>query len=510
MRNKVKSQNSKVKSFLKEIIEKKRLDLVQKTRKTRSVRNSKNRKIRRSHSNKFLNIFKKKGNAIGLIAEVKFASPTNPNLGSPKELLKRVCKYEETGADAISIITEKYFFKGDIAFVSEVKKVINLPILQKDFVIDASQIYDAKKIGSDALLLIARLVSNETLKQFVDLCLDLEIEPVVEVNNEEDLKKAIATETRIIAVNARDLENFIIDVEKACNLLKKIPDKFIKLAFSGIHSATEVQLYKSVGAKGVLVGTSLMQTNNITKFITNLRILPGVPSHRARSSEASFNELRAIGGPSTPVTRKFTKVKVKICGIQSYEDAQKAIAAGADYLGFIFVKNSKRAIDPSQAKKIIAKVRNKALIVGVFRNNSLDDVNTLCKALDFDFVQLHGEEDPEFCQKVISPVIKVFGLPAIFDPKETTKKMKNFNVKYYLIDRENPGEGEKLSLENSGEIAKTFQTFFAGGLTPANVSKVVKEIKPFAVDVISGVKTRNKFDFDKMKRFVANTKGVSL
>lgn len=206
-----------------------------------------------------------------IIAEIKFASPTNPNLGSPEDLLDRAREYQKAGADAISIITKKAFFKGDIGFVSQVKKVVKIPILQKDFVIDEQQIYEAAHIGSDALLFIARLVSKEKLKTFVLLAQKLGIEPVVEVFDEEDLKKAVAINTRYIAVNARDLETFVVDIDVACKLMEKIPNKFIKLGFSGIQGRLEVEKYIKAGAKGVLVGTALMKAKNIKEFIGVLR-----------------------------------------------------------------------------------------------------------------------------------------------------------------------------------------------------------------------------------------------
>ncbi len=204
------------------------------------------------------------------------------------------------------------------------------------------------------------------------------------------------------------------------------------------------------------------------------------------------------------------KVQVKICGMQKIEDAQFAIAAGADFLGFIFVKDSKRAIEVDVAKEIIKKVRGKISLVGVFKNNPLEEVNSLCNELGFDLVQLHGVEDQEFCQKVICPVIKSFGLSTDFSVDETIKKMKKYTVKYYLIDRLQPGEGEALIHANAAEISKSFPLFFAGGLTPKNVGEVVEIIKPFAVDVITGVKTNGEFDFGKMKKFVINAKGVTL
>lgn len=243
-------------NIIQQIIDKKREDLAEE----------------KKNDNKFRQaILKPKHGQVAIIAEVKFASPTNPNLGSPEQLLERVKEYEKSGADAISIITEKHFFKGSLGFVTRVKEVVNIPVLQKDFVIDEYQIYQAKSIGSDAILLIARLVDTETLKRFVEIALEIGIEPVVEINNEEDLKKAIATETSIIAVNARDLDTFEISVDKACNLLKKISEKYIKLGFSGINSKEEVNKYIESGVSGILVGTALMKAGNIDEFIGELR-----------------------------------------------------------------------------------------------------------------------------------------------------------------------------------------------------------------------------------------------
>jgi indole-3-glycerol phosphate synthase len=264
--------SKKNQKFLKQIIEKKRLDIL-KTQKTQFAEKSEYLTSRESNSSSFMKIFDDKNkDRIKLIAEIKIASPMNPYLGSAEKLLERARKYEEVGADAVSIITEKHYFKGDISFVSKVKQHVSLPILQKDFIIDSVQIHEAKKAGADALLLIARLTNAKQLEEFVDLCFALQIEPVVEINNKEDLEKAVSSPTNIIAVNARDLDTLKIDVQNACLLVQKIPDSFIKLGFSGIQSAHEVLQYKNAGAKGVLVGTSLMKTKGITGFIKSLQL----------------------------------------------------------------------------------------------------------------------------------------------------------------------------------------------------------------------------------------------
>lgn len=264
--------------ILEQIIIKKREDLKEKKKRI-SLEKLKARKGERGLSGVFYKAITKLINDPAVIAEVKFSSPSSKHLtcvpaeraGLKNDLLKRVKQYELSGADAISIITEPYFFKGSIDFIGQVKEVVRLPILQKDFVIDEYQIYEAKRAGSDALLLIARLVDSGTLERFVEFCFAEGIEPVVEVFSEEDLEKAIAIKTRFIAVNSRDLDTFEVDVAKACEIMKKISEKFIRLGFSGIKSAEEVEMYREAGARGVLVGTALMKTDDIGGFIDLIR-----------------------------------------------------------------------------------------------------------------------------------------------------------------------------------------------------------------------------------------------
>lgn len=207
---------------------------------------------------------------VAIIGEVKFASPTNPHMGVVSDLIIKAKEYEQSGISAISVITEKHFFKGDPTFISQVQQYVRVPILQKDFVIDISQIYEAMYLRSDALLLIARIIDTPTLQQFVSLAKKLGIEPIVEIASEEDLTKALRTETSVIAVNSRDLDTFVIDIDRACRLMGKIPGQFIRLGFSGINSAEEVKKYKKAGAKAILIGTALMRAKNTKSFVKEL------------------------------------------------------------------------------------------------------------------------------------------------------------------------------------------------------------------------------------------------
>ncbi len=207
----------------------------------------------------------------GVIAEIKLASPSAGELEKSENIEVLAKEYEDGGADAISVVTEKYFFKGEPGYIKDVKRITGLPVLQKDFIFDGYQIYESKLAGADALLLIAKIISPDKLKKFVSICLETGIEPVVEINDKEDLKSALKTDTRIIAVNARDLDTFKIDIKSACFLLREIPDSYTKLGFSGINSVGEIIKYRTAGANGVLIGTMLIKSKNRKELLKEFK-----------------------------------------------------------------------------------------------------------------------------------------------------------------------------------------------------------------------------------------------
>jgi len=200
---------------------------------------------------------------INIIAELKKASPS---LGLIKKVFNPVDiakAYEEGGATAISVITEKKFFQGDISFLSDVKMATKLPVLRKDFIIDPYQIYESKLYGADAILLIASILALNTLKEFIVLIHDLGMEALVEVHNEAELEKVLKTEARIIGVNNRDLKTLKVNLDTSLRLGPKIPHEKIKVAESGINSKEDILKLKEVNFKTFLIGTSLMREENI-------------------------------------------------------------------------------------------------------------------------------------------------------------------------------------------------------------------------------------------------------
>lgn len=194
-------------------------------------------------------------------------------------------------------------------------------------------------------------------------------------------------------------------------------------------------------------------------------------------------------------------VSVKICGIRSIESALAAIDAGADFIGLNFVPSSKRKVSAGQAKEIIAAIKGQIKIVGVFQNADADSVNQVAETLGLDFVQLHGDEDPAYCARIKTDVIKRVSIK---------QDLKAFDVPFFLLDREVQGKGKLVDTNAARRIAQEFEIFLAGGLNPKNVAKIVQEVRPFAVDVAGGIETDGKEDFEKMRTFVLHAKSIEL
>lgn len=206
--------------------------------------------------------------------------------------------------------------------------------------------------------------------------------------------------------------------------------------------------------------------------------------------------------------------KVKICGITNIEDARAAVAAGADFIGLIFAKESPRAISFETAKEIVHELDDRVSIVGVFKNNSPTEVDITVSALGLTLVQYHGSESPECCAFTDEQVIKAFELTDNLTA-ESIGKYIGF-TDYILLDRaKNSRDDIQQLLATASKVTRSHKElpplFFAGGLTPDNVKEVVVTLHPFAVDVASGVESSpGKKDHDKVKRFCQTVRENSL
>ncbi len=199
-------------------------------------------------------------------------------------------------------------------------------------------------------------------------------------------------------------------------------------------------------------------------------------------------------------------MKVKICGITTVEAARTACEAGADMLGFVFAESSRR-IPLSTAQEIIAQLPNHVSSVGVFVNETIDNIHRISETAGLDYIQLHGDEPPKFCKKLSFPVIKAFSVKEAAD----MKKLSEYECDFYLVDspgiRYRGGSGKPFdwSLLQEQDLPRE-KMILAGGLNQANVAEAIRQVQPVAVDVSSGVETDGEKDHRKIIDFIRTAK----
>ncbi|SKA86948.1 indole-3-glycerol phosphate synthase [Clostridium sp. USBA 49] len=196
--------------------------------------------------------------SISIIAEIKKASPSKGVIIENFNHKSIAKIYEQIDIDAISVLTEKHFFKGNDKYVKDVKEISNKPVLRKDFIIDEYQIYQALDIGADAILLIAAILPGK-LKKFYDLASSLGLHVLIEVHNESELYEALESGGKIIGINNRDLKTFKVSLDNTEKLVKSIPKDKIIVSESGIANAEDVKYLKSFGVNAILVGETFMR-----------------------------------------------------------------------------------------------------------------------------------------------------------------------------------------------------------------------------------------------------------
>jgi indole-3-glycerol phosphate synthase len=209
---------------------------------------------------------------ISFICEIKKSSPSKGLISKNFKYKEIALEYEKAGADAISVITEPNFFLGNIKYLEEIKDIVKVPILRKDFIIDFYQIYESKIIGADAILLICSILSHDFLKLFIELAEELGIASLVEVCNAREVEIALKADAKIIGVNNRNLKTFEVDFNNTIKLRKLVPSDKIFVSESGIKTKEQMDILKSINVDAVLIGEELMRNeNNISTKLQDLK-----------------------------------------------------------------------------------------------------------------------------------------------------------------------------------------------------------------------------------------------
>lgn len=208
---------------------------------------------------------------ISFIAEVKKASPSQGVIDGDYAFAQIAQAYEAAGADAISVLTEPDYFLGSDEHLAQIKDIVSIPLLRKDFIVDPYQIYEAKILGASAVLLICALMNTGAIRDCLSICDELGLSALVETHDAWEIDSALAAQARVIGVNNRNLQNFTVDIENCIKLRSLVPDNLIYVAESGIKTVADIEILRQAKVDAVLIGTTLMRTADKSKMLAELR-----------------------------------------------------------------------------------------------------------------------------------------------------------------------------------------------------------------------------------------------
>ena len=461
------------------------------------------------------------------ICEVKKASPSKGIIAEHFPYLDIAKEYEVAGAAAISVLTEPDFFKGDKKYLQEIASAVKIPVLRKDFIIDEYQIYQAKVWGASAILLICACLDVPMLTKFRELADSLGLSSLVEAHDEHEVQMAIDCGARIIGVNNRNLKDFTVDVQNSVRLRNLVQDDVIFVSESGLETPEDIQVLRDNNIGVALMGETFMRSPN------------------------KVEKLAYLYGPT------YYTPKVKMCGISKVETIPAVVEAKPDYMGLVFAP-SKRQVTVDQAKTLVEElhkqygnrysreevqcsndvVQDGAVIgavhegtltstenasptlihqeaiktVGVFVNETLENLVTIATDANLDAVQLHGDEDEAFIkalkEKTDVEVWKAVQIRSSTDAEawiDSSADMLLFDA-YHKDER--GGTGEVFDWSCLDEFERPFM--LAGGIDSTNVAHAIRTVRPYGIDISSGIETDGVKDDEKIKAFTNIVRTIAM
>lgn len=256
--------------FIKEVVELKKKDVAQNKIDISIESLRKDAELREQGQNFQKALEQSKPGNVGIIAEIKKASPSKGDIKIDIDPAIFAEKYTKGGACAISVLTEKHYFKGCLDDLKKVRKATNLPILRKDFTISSYQIYEARAAGADSILLIASILSQDQLKDYISLAREMNMEPLVEIHSEWELEKTVFCNAKIIGINNRNLETLKTDLLVSKRAAPFFLKDQIPVAASGISSQEDIKKGLNSCFFNFLVGESIVRASDTEEFIKNL------------------------------------------------------------------------------------------------------------------------------------------------------------------------------------------------------------------------------------------------
>ena len=422
------------------------------------------------------------------ICEVKKASPSKGIIAEHFPYLDIAKEYEVAGAAAISVLTEPDFFKGDKKYLQEIASTVKIPVLRKDFIIDEYQIYQAKVWGASAILLICACLDVPTLTKFRELADSLGLSSLVEAHDEKEVQMAIDCGARIIGVNNRNLKDFTVDVQNSVRLRNLVQDDVIFVSESGLETPEDIQVLRDNNIGVALMGETFMRSPN---KVEKLAYLYGTTYY-------------------TP--------KVKMCGISKVETIPAVVEAKPDYMGLVFAP-SKRQVTVEQAKILIEELHKQCInhydtkvvkTVGVFVNETLDNLVRIADTANLDSVQLHGDEDETFIQSLKERTnVEIWKAVQIRSAADIEKWIDS-SADILLFDAyhkdERGGTGEVFDWSSLDAFERPFM--LAGGIDSTNVARAIRTVRPYGIDISSGIETNGVKDDEKITAFTKIVKSI--
>ena len=439
------------------------------------------------------------------ICEVKKASPSKGIIAEHFPYLDIAKEYEVAGAAAISVLTEPDFFKGDKKYLQEIASTVKIPVLRKDFIIDEYQIYQAKVWGASAILLICACLDVPTLTKFRELADSLGLSSLVEAHDEKEVQMAIDCGARIIGVNNRNLKDFTVDVQNSVRLRNLVQDDVIFVSESGLETPEDIQVLRDNNIGVALMGETFMRSPN---KVEKLAYLYGSTYY-------------------TP--------KVKMCGISKVETIPAIIDAKPDYMGLVFAP-SKRQVTVDQAKTLVEELYKQNVVgnnseaeqtepvtsldtassetiktIGVFVNETVENLLKIAEEVKLDVIQLHGDEDESFIQLKEQSNVEVWKAVQVRSAADAEKWIDS-SADMLLFDAyhkdERGGTGEVFDWSSLDEFERPFM--LAGGIDSTNVARAIRTVRPYGLDISSGIETEGVKDDEKMKAFTNIVRIVAL
>lgn len=375
------------------------------------------------------------GARTAFILECKKASPSKGVIRDDFDPARIAGVYKHH-ASAISVLTDEKYFQGSFDFLPIVSQIAPQPILCKDFIIDAYQIWLARFYQADACLLMLSVLDDEQYRQLAAVAHSLNMGVLTEVSNEEELERAIALKAKVVGINNRDLRDLSIDLNRTRQLAPRLGAGVTVISESGINTYAQVRELSHF-ANGFLIGSALMSHDDLNAAVR--RVLLG---------------------------------ENKVCGLTRPQDAAAAaLEAGAVYGGLIFVDSSARVVTEDQAREVIAAAP--LSYVGVFRDAPVSDVAAKAENLSLTAVQLHGNEGQAYINELrqaLAPQVQIWKAQSVSD---TLPPRDLQHVDKYVLDNGQGGTGVRFdwSLLN-GE--KLDNVLLAGGLSPDNCVEAAK------------------------------------